>query len=144
MSLEDRNKAVIRRLLEEVVNTGDTAPLAELIDPGCVATDGSTRVPCGVEGMIEHVRGVRATYPDLHLTIERQIAEGEWVATVFTARGTHQGSWLGMAPTGKPVVFSGVNVDRVVEGRLVEHGGAMNTFEGLLAIGAIQLVQAPA
>ncbi len=37
-----------------------------------------------------------------------------------------------------------MNVDRVVEGRLVEHGGAMNTFEGLLAIGAIQLVQAPA
>jgi predicted ester cyclase len=76
--------------------------------------------------MAAHVAGVRKVYPDLKITIEHQIAEGEWVVSVITARGTHEGEWLGMKPTGRTMVFSGVNVDRVVDGRLVEHGGAAN------------------
>jgi predicted ester cyclase len=90
--------------------------------------------------MQQHVLGVRATYPDLHLTIERQIAEGEWVVTQITARGTHRGEWLGIAPTGLPVVITGVNVDRVVGGRIVEHGGAANMLDALLEIGAVRPV----
>lgn len=50
------------------------------------------------------------------------------------------GSWLGMKPTGKDVEFTGVNVDKVVEGRIVEHGGAANMLEPLLEIGAVQVV----
>ena len=88
----------------------------------------------------EHILGVRGTYPDLHLTIEQQIAEGDWVVTRITARGTHQGEWLGIRPTGKAVAFTGVNIDKVVDGRIVEHGGAANLLEPLLEIGAIQVV----
>ena len=61
--------------------------------------------------------------------------------TSVTARGTHRGgTWLGMRPTGKPVEITAVNIDRVVDGRIVEHGGAANLLEPLLAIGAIQVV----
>ena len=60
--------------------------------------------------------------------------------TQIIARGTHVGSWLGMKPTGKDVEFTGVNVDKVVEGRIVEHGGAANMLEPLLEIGAVQVV----
>ena len=84
--------------------------------------------------------GVRQTYPDLHLTIDRQVAEGDWVVTQVTARGTHRGSWLGMKPTGKAVEITAVNVDRVVGGRIVEHGGAANSLEALLDIGAVRVV----
>jgi hypothetical protein len=79
---------------------------------------------------------VREIYPDLRLTVEQQIAEGEWVATRVTARGTHRGGvWLGMKPTGKSVEITAVNIDRVVDGRIVEHGGAANLLEPMLAIG---------
>ncbi len=50
------------------------------------------------------------------------------------------GRWLGIEPTNKPVTFTGVNVDRVVGGRIVEHGGAANMFGPLLEIGAIRIV----
>jgi predicted ester cyclase len=139
----ERNKAVVRRFLEEVVNTGDTARLADFISEACVETDGLLRVPSGIPGMAAHVAGVRAVYPDLRVTVERQIAEGDWVATVLTARGTHRGPWLGMAPTGKPLVFTGVNINRVVEGRIVEHGGAANMLGPFLEAGSLAPVGAP-
>lgn len=140
MSSCEENKRVVRRFVEEMVNTGDVTRMADVVSPDCVETDGLVRVASGVAGMAEHVRAVRAIYPDLHLTIERQIAEGEWVATNVTARGTHAREWLGMAPTGRSMVFTGVNVDRVVDGRIVEHGGAANMLLPFLAAGALEPV----
>jgi predicted ester cyclase len=139
MTIED-NKRLVRRFIEEVVNTGKVDHIAEFVSSDCVETDGKVRVISGVEGMAQHVRGVRETYADLCLTVERQIAEGEWVVTQVTARGTHRGTWLGIKPTGRPVVITGVNVDRVVRGRIVEHGGAANMLEALLEIGAVRVV----
>jgi predicted ester cyclase len=91
--------------------------------------------------MRAHVLGVRQTYPDLHITVEQQVAEGDWVATRITARGTHLGWWLGIEPTGQQVAITGVDLDRVVGGRIVEHGGAATMLEALLSIGAVQLVR---
>jgi predicted ester cyclase len=139
MSLE-ANKRLVRRYLEEVVNTGDINAFAEFIAPDYVEVYNNTRKAVGLEGARQHILGVRETYPDLHLTVEQQIAEGEWVVTLVTARGTHRGgNWLGMKPTGKRVEITAVNIDRVVNGRIVEHGGAADLLEPLLAIGAIQV-----
>ena len=133
-------KRIVRRFYEEVVNTGDVTRIAELISPECIEMDGNTPLASGIEGVVNHVRGVRTTFPDLHLTVERQIAEGDWVVTVITARGTHQGMWLGMKPTGQKLVFTGVNVDKVIDGRIVEHGGAANMLGPLLEAGALRVV----
>ena len=138
--LLEKNKLLIRRYINEVINTGDVDDIEEFIAPAYVEVHQGTRHPIGIEGAKEHIIGVRHTYPDLHLTIERQIAEGEWVATCITARGTHKGSWLGMKPTGKTVTYTGVNINKVVDGKIVEHGGAANLLEQLLEIGAIQVV----
>lgn len=132
------NKRLVRRFYEEVVSTGAVERLDSFVSPDCVEADGEARVESGIEGMAEHVRGVRGVYPDLEITVERQIAEGEWVVSVITARGTHAGEWLGMRPTGKPLVFTGVNVDRVVGGRIVEHGGAANMLGPFLEAGALK------
>lgn len=136
----DSNKLRVRRFYEEIVSTGNVERIDEFVAPGCVETDGLVRVETGVEGMAAHVAGVRKVYPDLKITVEHQIAEGEWVVSVITARGTHQGEWLGMKPTGRAVVFSGVNVDRVVDDRLVEHGGAANMLMPFLEAGALRPV----
>lgn len=134
------NKRLIRRFIEEVVNTGAVDKLGNFVSPDCIGTDGRVRNLSGVEGMARHIKGVRTTYPDLRLTIERQIAEEDWVVTQITARGTHRGEWLGIRPTGRQLVFTGVNVDRVVNGKIVEHGGAANLLEPLLEAGAIRAV----
>jgi steroid delta-isomerase-like uncharacterized protein len=136
------NKRLVRRYIEEVVNTGNVDRIAQFISPDYIDSHDKTGQSSGLEGAKRHVLGVRQTYPDLHVTVEQQIAEGEWVVTRITARGTHQGAWLGMGPTGKKVEITGVNVDRVVDGRIVEHGGAANLLEPLLEIGAMQVVGA--
>jgi predicted ester cyclase len=135
----DEIKLLVRRFYEEVVSTGDVDRLAEFISPAYVEVHDNVRHPVGLEGAREHVLGVRRTYPDFHLTVEQQIAEGEWVATRVTARGTHEGPWLGMRPTGERLEMTAVNIDRVVGGRIVEHGGAADLLEPLLRIGAIRI-----
>lgn len=135
----EQNKVLVRRYIEEVVNTGNVDRIAEFISSDYIEVHDNIEHPIGVEGAKEHILGVRRTYPDLHVTIEQQIAEGDWVVTRITARGTHQGAWLGMKPTGKAVEITGVNIDRVADGLIVEHGGAANLLEPFLEIGAIRL-----
>ena len=139
MSLE-KNKLLVRNYYEKVVNTGNIDLIKDFIIPEYAKVHDGERKVIGFQGARAHILGVRQTYPDLHITIEKQIAEGEWVVSCITASGTHQGLWLGIQPTGKAVSFTGVNVDRVVEGRIVEHGGAANMLMPLLEIGAIKVV----
>lgn len=135
----DEKKSLVRRYYEEVVSTGDVERLEEFIAPSYVEVYNNVTYPLGIDGAREHVRGVRTTYPDLRITVEHQIAEGDWVVSRVTARGTHEGVWLGMRPTGKPMEMTAVNVDRVTDGLIVEHGGAANMLEPLLEAGAIRV-----
>ena len=135
----EANKELVRRYLEEVVNTGRVELIPEFVSPDYVELHDGRVAARGLEAAREHVLGVRQTYPDLIVTVERQIAEGDRVATQIVARGTHQGGWLGIAPTGRPVTIHGVNLDRVVDGLIVEHGGAANLLGPLLEIGAVRV-----
>ena len=137
--MSQKNKRLVRDYIEKIVNTGDVERIADFISPSYTEVYRNREYPAGIEGAIEHIRGVRNTYPDLEVTVEKQIAEGEWVATQITARGTHRGEWLGIRPTGKEVEYTGVNIDRVKDGLIVEHGGAVNLLETLLEIGAIHI-----
>jgi predicted ester cyclase len=139
MSIEE-NKLLVRRYYEDVVNRAKVDDLPKFISAEYSEIHNHKRYPIGIQGAREHILGGHETYRGLHITVERQIAEGDWVVTQIIARGTHVGSWLGMKPTGKDVEFTCVNVDRVVDGRIVEHGGAANMLEPLLEIGAVQIV----
>jgi len=77
MPQTELNKRIIRRFIDEVVNTGNVDLLADLVSPDCVETDGKVRIVSGVTGMAEHLNAVRAIYSDLFLTIERLVAEGD-------------------------------------------------------------------
>ena len=57
--------------------------------------------------------------------------KGDYIISEFIAEGTHKGEWLGMKPTGKKLTFTGVDIDKVIDGKIVEHSGATNTFETL-------------
>ncbi len=136
----EQNKLLIRRYIEQVVNTGQVDRIDQFISPDYTEIYDSKRYPLGIEGAKEHILGVRRTYPDLTLTIEQQIAEGDWVVTCITARGTHRGEWMGIKPTGKVLTYTGVNLDRIIDGRIVEHGGAANMLGPLLEAGAIKIL----
>jgi predicted ester cyclase len=137
---ETDNKLLVRKYIEEVINTGVVDEIEKYISNDYTEIFEGKRYLLGIDGAREHIRGVRRTYPDLTLTIEQQVAEGEYVATCITARGTHQGEWLGIKPTGKLVTYTGVNIDRVVNGRIAEHGGAANLLGPLLEIGGVRVV----
>ena len=136
MSLEE-NKKIIRDYIEKVINTGNIEGIDKYISEDYTEIFDGKKYPLGIEGAKEHIRGVRATYFNLHLRIDNQIAENEYVATCITATGIHNGELINIKPTGKPVTFTGVNIDKVVNGKIVEHRGATNLFSTLLNIGAI-------
>ena len=98
------------------------------------------RFEIGIKGAIEHILGVHNTYPDIKLTIDLQIAEGEWVATCFIMKGAHKGEWMGTKPTNKKITVTGVNVDRIIDGKIVEHSDAANMMELLMKVKAIGII----
>jgi predicted ester cyclase len=131
------NKTIIRRFIDEVENTGDVSKIHEFISKDYVEIHDGKRYKISIQGAIDHVLGVRKVYPDLKLTVEHQISEGEWVVTIYSVTGTFEKEWFGMKPTGKPITYTGVNVDRVRDGKIIEHGGAANLLNPLLDAGVI-------
>lgn len=81
--------------------------------------------------MRDHLTAVRGTCPDYSMGILRQYADGEMVISEFILEGTLAGERLGIKPAHKRLSFTGVDIDKVVDGKIVEHGGAVNTFETL-------------
>lgn len=137
----EENKLIVRGYINEIINTGNLDNIGNYISQDFSEVYEGKKYSLGVEGAKEHILGVRNTYPDLQLSIDHQIAEGEWVATSITATGTHKGEWLGIKPTGKIITYTGVNINRVVDGKIIEHGGAANMLGPLLDIGAVKVVR---
>lgn len=141
---EAENKSLARRLLEEVVNTGAVDRLPEFFASDC--TMHQTKVE-GLTWFREHLQTFHECYPDLVVTVDGQVAEADTVVTWWTLRGTHSGAWNGLAPTHKPVLLRGVNIQKIRDGRIVEHSGGSNSLEVLLELGLVKWAigqQAPA
>lgn len=115
------NKAVVRRLFEEVWEKGNLAVADEIFAADYVHHDPSTPdFGRGPEGEKKRATLYRTAFPDLRLTIDDMIAEGDTVVTRWTARGTHKGELRGIAPTGKPVTVTGISVARFSGGKAAE------------------------
>ncbi len=131
-------KAIARRFLEEAFNSGDLAVVDELVAPEFVNHDAALPEPgVGIEAAKASITGYREAFPDLRLTIEQQLAEGEYVTTRWSARGTHQGNLMGMAPTGKQATVTGITIDRIVDGRFVESWTNWDTLGLMQQLGVI-------
>ncbi len=79
--------------------------------------------------MKQHLIALKKTYPDYTMKIVRQYAADPYVISEFIMRGTHKGDFLGITPTNKVLEITGVNIDKIIDGRIAEHSGAANTFE---------------
>ena len=119
MSVEE-NKAVLRRVAEEIFNKGDLAVVDEVIASNYVYHGSGGQEYKGPEGFKQIVTMFRTAFPDLRVTLEDMVAEGDKVAHRLTIRGTHKGELMGIAPTGKQVTISVVTISRFAGGKEVE------------------------
>jgi steroid delta-isomerase-like uncharacterized protein len=137
MSAEE-NKAIVRRVNDEVWTQGNLDVIDELIADESVATVvGAPEQIRGPQGFREFVIMYRNAFPDLRIDIDEQIAEGDIVVTRWTATGTHQGDLMGMPPTGKQATTAGININRVADGKLVAGWGIFDQLGLLQQLGAI-------
>jgi steroid delta-isomerase-like uncharacterized protein len=119
--MSEGNKAIVRRLFEEVWNKGNLPVTDELFAPTYVHHDASTPdVGRGPESEKKRAALYRTAFADLRLTVEDIIAEGETVMARWSCRGTHKGDFSGHAPTGKQFAISGVSIARFASGKMVE------------------------
>jgi steroid delta-isomerase-like uncharacterized protein len=91
----------------------------------------------GVDGLLAMVEPVKAGLPDLAVTIDAQFADGDYVTTLFTARGTHDGNLFGNPATGRSVELSGITVSRCADGRIAEEWELVDALGVLQQIGAM-------
>jgi steroid delta-isomerase-like uncharacterized protein len=134
---EAENKTIARRFNEDVWGRGDEAALEELLAPDFVDHDALPGQPPGREGHRQILAAFRSAFPDLHVTTEDIVAEGDKVVTRWTARGTHQGELMGIAPTGKEVTIKGIDVLRIAGGKMVERWAEYNDLELMQQLGAV-------
>jgi steroid delta-isomerase-like uncharacterized protein len=124
-----REKMLVRRFYEEIINKARFDRLDEVLDPKIIWHD--PLLPTGEVQGIENFRNVlemfRSAFPDLHITVEDQIQESERVVTRFTIHGTHKGAMMGTPATGKKFRVSGISIihfdhERAVDEWIEEDG----------------------
>jgi steroid delta-isomerase-like uncharacterized protein len=119
--MSEENKAIIRRLEQEVFTQGNLDVLEEIYAPNYVGHDPTNPEDIrGLEAAKQDAADYRKAFPDLQVTIEDLIAEGDKVATRVRFRGTHQGELEGIAPTGRRVESTGIIISRIEGGKIAE------------------------
>jgi steroid delta-isomerase-like uncharacterized protein len=134
------NKATVRRFID-AANTGDAVLLSKTIDE-LVAPDALVRTPLQIEATgAELAKEVFArllrAYPDLHITIEDLVEEGDEVVSRNTVTGTHEGEYMGIPPTGRSVTYNEVIIARFADGRIAETWGVVDVLSQMRQLGAI-------
>jgi steroid delta-isomerase-like uncharacterized protein len=120
----EENKALLQRAYEQIFNRGNLDQIEEFVSADLV--DHETPPPGmegleGIEVLRQFVKVYRDAFPDLRFTAEDIIAEGDKVAARITMRGTHQGEFMGVAPTGNRIEVTGIDIVRFEGGKMVEH-----------------------
>lgn len=125
MSIEE-NKAIVRRVYD-AINARDVGALDDLIAEDVVSNTPFPQSDPGLAGFREAFAQVLAAFPDYEVVVHDQIAEGDQVVTRYTSSGTQQGDLQGVAGTGQHVELLGIDIDRVADGKIVQHWSEAGT-----------------
>lgn len=136
MSVEE-NKALYRRWFEEVVNDGDLALADELLAPDYRLHFPGAPQPFDRDGHKQLVMMFRTGFPDWIETVDEVIAEADKVVIRVTGRGTHEGEFQGIPPTGASVTATGVGIGRIENGRIAESWAAYDALGLMQQLGAV-------
>lgn len=135
----ESNLQIVRSYGEEAWGPGRPfAPdvLRRYLSPGFKRYTAAAAPPLDREGQIERLQGFARAFPDLHITPDQFVAEGDTVATRGTLRATHEGEFLGIPATGRSVAVTLVDFIRLEDGRFVEQWGGPDTLDLLRQLGA--------
>jgi len=120
----EENKALVRRYFEEIFNNHNMAVIDEIFSSDYVNHEkydpDREEIIRGQKGLKDAVSAFLSALPDLQCAIDDAVAEGDKVVTRWTTRGTHKGSVMGIAPTNKQITVTGITIDRIADGRIVE------------------------
>jgi steroid delta-isomerase-like uncharacterized protein len=141
MTTTESNKLTFRRFCDAMSN-GDEELISSTIDE-LVEPDAEIRTPLPIEAtgaqkLKEVFLRLRRAFPDLQVTVEDLIAEGDKVAGRNTVTGTHQGQYMGLAPTGRSVTYNEIFIFRVVNGRIAETWGVVDVLSQMQQLGVIR------
>jgi steroid delta-isomerase-like uncharacterized protein len=137
MSNSEQHKATVRACFKAGTE-GTFDSLDAIIDPDFVLHDpASPEEVRGIDGLKALIEGYREGLGDMRVTVEQQVAEGDYVATRYTCRGTHHGDLMGLPATGREVTISSLVISRFRDGKIVEEWELSDVFGLLRQVGAL-------
>lgn len=119
MTLQENNKALVKKAFH-IWSSGNMKGFEEVYAPNCINHQLNQQTLRGLDAWKKLVQDFRHSFPDFQDTIESQIAEGNFVVTRFTSKGTHKGKFMDIAPTNKKCQWSGIIIDRIENNKIVE------------------------
>lgn len=135
------NRALLESYIREVWDKANLDAIEVYLDPSFQRHVSSSLPPIDRDGQITRLTGFRAAFPDITITVEDVVAEGDRVAFRSTMRGTHLGEFLGIPATGKKVAVGLVDIVRIEDGRFREQWGGPDIFDMLRQLGATHSVE---
>ena len=136
MSIEE-NKALANRVWQEVWHQGNLSQVDELFTQDFVRHDPGGRVLHGTSQNRQFIDSLRTAFPDVHYTVDDQIAEGTKVVVRYRFQGTHLGEFQGMPPTKKQVAYTGILIYRISDGKIAEQWTEFDLLGFLQQLGVI-------
>lgn len=135
---DEERKEIVRRFFYDVWGQGHVSEVDQIFAPDFV---NHSRIPGqreGVAGVTQLVQATRTGFPDWTVSVDLQIAAGDRVATRYTLRGTHQGTFRGVPATGRPVEITGISIHAVRSGKLTDHWGLLDDTTLVLQLGLLE------
>ena len=133
--MSEENKTIHRSIWEEIWNQGNLNLADEIYDSNHISHGQGIELPPGPEGLKTLISIYRAAFPDVHFTVEDQIAEGDKVVTRWTSLGTHKGEFLGIEATGNEIRLGGIYIYRIADGKIAEVWTSMDLLGTVLQLG---------
>jgi predicted ester cyclase len=137
----EQNKAIARRVVDEILNQGKTSVADELFTPGFTDREAENKGYGGLVGFKQYVTELRRAFPDLHYTIDDIIGEGDKTVVRLTGSGTFKNEFMHMSPTDKHATWSEIHIGRLSGGKIAEHWGRADQLGMLQQLGVIPVQQ---
>jgi steroid delta-isomerase-like uncharacterized protein len=140
--MAQENSILIRRWFEEIWNSGRMEAIDEMASPDVIGHGQAQHATdIGLEEFKVFAAGFRSAFPDMKVTINYIIEQGDKVVARWTATMTHTGEFLGIAPTGKRATITGTSTQRISGGKVVEGWDNWDQLGLLVQIGALPATQ---
>ena len=133
----DENKDLLNRYTEEIWNKGNFSLMGEMFDPGFTFNYPDLDLTSDLEGFKQTIIRFRNAFPDIEFTTEYMIAEGNMTVSRWKGTGTHKGEYMGVSPTSKKIIVTGITILQIEDKKIMEEQTEMDVAGLMQQIGAV-------